>query len=210
MPGRLNTRLDSKLSSRSWTNSGYLSNYFIPSWVTKDFLKTIDYKLFDKAKKMYYQKNIKSYMQNYDSADILLRNSCVWLNQNINQTLDINRVYPYRDESILKYLFSLNYKTKYEIGARKKILTDSSILPKEISQNPDRSQTAFIFNNGINKEWEKFYSLVENSYLVSLGWFHKNKFIESLMRYKLGFNEEFIPLMRALTLEVWFQYNKIK
>lgn len=207
LPESIRNRLDSKLSTRSWINIDYYSRYFIPSWLNENFAKKITYKELFGTRKKLSNTGLNNFMQQNDLFVFLSKNPCIWINEHFFQKMNVNKFNPYRDYSTMNFMFSLDYIDKAHFGEQKSLLTNSNLIPDSISKNPDKSETLFTYYNGIKNEWDKIEKIVKESRLVSLGFINEDELMHSLQKFKTGYHEEFIPIIRTLSLEVWFIVN---
>jgi asparagine synthetase B (glutamine-hydrolysing) len=209
LPSRLRYKFESKMNKPTWQNTGfYLSWYHTPDWIG-DKLRKVTYEEVEVERQKIRDSNIESIYLKENFERLMLVNPCPWLNNNFGKPAGLSRIYPFRDQRLVEFLFSLPSLTKREMSHKKKCIKEGfrNMIPKEILLKPDKSQFVEIYRKGYFKESSFVNEMLRTSRLVDFGWIDKRVFQNAIERFKYGFDEEFSPISKVFGLELWLRHH---
>lgn len=209
LPKRLRYQLENKLNKPTWQNTGfYLNWYNTPPWIG-DQLKKVTYEEVEVVRSKVRDVNMESEYLKEGFERLILVNPCSWLNNNISKPLGLNRVYPFRDQRLIEFVFSLPSLTKLELSHKKKCIREGlhHVIPTEIIKKPDKSHFVEIFRKGYIQESNFVNELLDTSRAAEYGWIQKDLLRDSIDKFKYGFNTEFSLISRTLGLELWLRHH---
>lgn len=209
LPSKLRYRFESKLNKPTWQNTGFYLNWYItPPWIGDKF-KEVTYEEVEAERRKVRDSNIESIYLKENFERLILVNPCPWLNNNIGKPLGLNRIYPFRDQRLIEFIFSLPSLTKLEMSRKKKCIREGfkNTIPREIILKPDKSQFVEIFRKGYYKESRFVNEIINTSRAADLGWIKKDMLKNAVERFKYGFNDEFSLISRTLGLELWLRHH---
>ncbi|MRG29090.1 hypothetical protein GIJ05_13145 [Laceyella tengchongensis] len=209
LPSKLRYRFESKLNKQTWQNTGfYLNWYNTPSWIGEK-LKDVTYEEVENERRKIRDSNIETIYLKENFERLILVNPCPWLNNNFAKPFGLNRIYPFRDQRLIEFVFSLPSLTKLELSHKKKCIREGlqNTIPREILIKPDRSQFVEIFRKGYYQESRFINELINTSRAADLGWIKKDVLRNAVERFKYGSNNEFSLISRTLGLELWLRHH---
>ncbi|SHF34576.1 Asparagine synthase [Seinonella peptonophila] len=209
LPIKLRYRLEGKIRKRTWQNTGFdLNWYHTPTWIG-DCLKKIDYTEVESERQKVRDENIEGRYLRENFERMILVNPCPWLNNNISRPFGLSRIYPFRDERMIEYLFALPPTIKLEISENKRCIKEGlqHVIPKETLISPDRSRFIEIFRKGFYIESRFVNELIQTSRAVELGWIDRNLLRDAVEKFKYGFNNEVGLISKTFGLELWLRHQ---
>lgn len=209
LPGKLRYKLENQLNTQTWQNTGfYLNWYNTPPWIGEK-LKKVTYEEVEAERRKIRDPNIESIYLKENFERLVLVNPCSWLNNNFAKPSGLNRIYPFRDQRLIEFVFSLPFLTKLEMSRKKKCIREGlqNIIPREILLKPDKSQFVEIFRKGFYQESSFVNELISTSRAAGFGWIKKDILQNAVERFRYGFNNEFSLISRTLGLELWLRHH---
>ncbi|HWO76387.1 MAG TPA: asparagine synthase-related protein, partial [Bacillus sp. (in: firmicutes)] len=141
LPIKLRYRLESQTNKPTWKNTGFDLNWYeTPDWIG-DQLKKVTYEEVEVERRKIRDANIESIYLKENFERLILVNPCPWLNNNFGKPAGLNRIYPFRDQRLIEFVFSLPSFAKLEMSHKKRCIREGlqNTIPREIIMKPDNS-----------------------------------------------------------------------
>jgi asparagine synthetase B (glutamine-hydrolysing) len=209
LTNKLKYKFESKFNNQTWQNTGfYLTWYNTPSWIGEK-LKKISYQEVESERKRIRDSRIRSNYLRENFERLLLINPCTWVDTNISKPLGMTRVYPFRDQRMIEFIFSIPSLDQLDFSHKKRCIREGfkNVVPQEILTNPDKSNFVEIFRKGFYKEANFINELIQTSRADAFGWIKKEKLQHAIDKFKYGFNDEFGLISKTLGLEIWLRHQ---
>lgn len=209
LPIKLRYRIESRANKPTWQNTGFdLSWYDTPAWIG-DGLKKVTYEEVESERSEVRDKNIESIYMKENFERLILVNPCTWLNKNFGKPAGLNRVYPFRDQRLIEFVFSLPSMVKLEMSHKKKCIREGlqNTIPREILLKPDKSFFTEIFRRGFHQESRFVNELIHTSRAADLGWIKKDLLQNAVEKLKYGMNNGLGRILRTFGLELWLRHH---
>lgn len=209
LPNRWEYRLESRICKPSWENTGfYLNWYDTPAWIGEK-LSRITYEEVESERRKVRDANISGMYLQDNFERLVLVNPCTWLNNNIGKPCGLRRIYPFRDQRLIEFLFSLPSSTKLEISKNKQCIRMGlqNVIPQEILTKPDQSRFGEIFRKGFEREANFVNELVQTSHAAEFGWIGKDTLVHAMEKFRYGCYNEIGLIAKTLGLELWLRHH---
>lgn len=209
LPSKQRYRIESQANKTTWQNTGFSLNWYgTPDWIG-DQLKEVTYEEVEVERRKIMDKSIKSIYLKENFERLILVNPCPWLNNNFGKVAGLNRIYPFRDQRLIEFVFSLPPLMKLEMSQKKKCIREGlqNTIPKDIIMKPDRSGFVEIFRKGFQQEARFVNEIIHTSRAADFGWIKKDVLRNAVERFKYGLNHEFGQITRTFGLELWLRHH---
>lgn len=209
LPVKLRYKLESQANKITWFNTGfYLNWYATPTWIG-DSLKKVTYEEVEIERRKIRDRDIEGIYMKENFERLILVNPCPWINNHIGKPASLKRIYPFRDQRIIEFVFSLPSLIKLEMSRKKRCIRDGlrNTVPMEILTEPDKSSFQEIFRKGLSKETRFVNELIDTSRGAELGWIKKEELLSAIDRFRYGFDHEFGQISKTLGLEIWLRHH---
>lgn len=209
LTNRLKYKAESKFNQQTWQNTGFYQTWYnSPSWIGRK-LQKIAYEEVEWERQKIRDSSLRTNYLQENFERLILINPCTWLDNNISKPLGLNRLYPFRDQRMIEFIFSIPSLDKLDFSHKKKCIRQGfkNVVPQEILSNPDKSNFVEIFRKGFYKEASFVHELIHTSRADDFGWIKKEKLQHAVDKFKYGFNDEFGLIAKTLGLELWLRHQ---
>lgn len=209
LPSKQRYRIESQSNKTTWQNTGFCLNWYgTPDWIG-DQLKEVTYEEVEAERRKVRDTNIKSIYLKENFERLILVNPCPWLNNNFGKVAGLNRIYPFRDQRLIEFVFSLPPLMKLEMSRKKKCIREGlqNTIPREIIMKPDKSSFIEIFRKGFYQESRFVNEIIHTSRAADFGWVKKDVLRNAVERFKYGLDHEFGQIVRTFGLELWLRHH---
>lgn len=136
-------------------------------------------------------------------------NSKLWSDQYLGLPAQVDQRYPYYDRRLMEFFARIPTIQKIgRNGERKSVMRRAmeGTLPNTIRYRKGNTDYGFIFRDGLNKNWQAFQSLFENSHAEAAGFINGKSFLSELNARRHGsalFTDA--DLIPTIGLEFWLR-----
>jgi asparagine synthase (glutamine-hydrolysing) len=117
------------------------------------------------------------------------------------------RRYPYLDQSLVEFLFSIPADQLLRPGQRRSLMRRSlaGLVPNEVLTRPTKAIGGRIYMTAFQNQWQELRDLFVMPICSQLGYVDGCAFLASLHSAKNGNAPHLVRLLRAIALEIWLQ-----
>jgi asparagine synthase (glutamine-hydrolysing) len=117
------------------------------------------------------------------------------------------RRYPYLDQSLVQFLFSIPAEQLLRPGQRRSLMRRAlaNIVPNEILSRSTKAIGGRVYMAVFENQWQRLEKLFAAPISAELGYINARAFVDALRSAKNGDAPHLVRLLRAIALEVWLQ-----
>jgi asparagine synthase (glutamine-hydrolysing) len=175
-----------------------------PAWLNRNFVKRNRSALQGYEIRLKVLGPLPTFQENASTLQVLQRQQAC---SNLSAGPLHEKRYPYLDRGLLEFMYSIPREQLVRPGQRRSLMRRAlvGIVPDELLNRKRKAFVARAPLAAISEEWTHFAEMTQHMLSSSLGIVEATKLLAALQIAREGQEVPIIPIMRALSIELWLQ-----